>query len=67
MSSTVDRIEKSKTSVCLEFVSKTRSKVNAPAASLDYDAVSHARLQQLGSCADIFYRRKPGTSVLFIR
>ena len=53
MSSTVDRIEKSKTSVCLEIVSKTRSKVNAPATSLDYDAISHARLQQLGSRADV--------------
>ncbi len=28
-------MEKSKTSVCRELVSKTRSKVNAPAASLD--------------------------------
>ena len=60
MSSTVDRIEKSKTSVCLESVSKTRSKVNAPAASLDYDAISHARLQQLGSRADRFYLCKCG-------
>ena len=40
MSSTVDRIENSKTSVCREFVSKTRSKVKAPAASLDCEQVS---------------------------
>ena len=63
----MDRIEKSKTSVCLEFVSKTRSKVNAPAASLDYDAISHALLKQLGPCGDISYLRKSGTSVVFIR
>lgn len=60
MSSTVDRIEKSKTSVCLEFVSKTRSNVNAPAASFDYDAISHARLQQFGPRADISYLCKCG-------
>ena len=35
MSSTVERMEKSKTSVCREPMSKTRSKVKAPAASLD--------------------------------
>jgi len=29
-------MEKSKTSICREWVSKTLSKVNAPAASLDY-------------------------------
>ena len=39
MSSTVERIEKSKTSDCLELVSKTRSNVNAPLASLDYGLV----------------------------
>ena len=40
MSSTVDLMEKSKTSLCRELVSKTWSKVNAPEASADWGAVS---------------------------
>ena len=52
ISSTVDRMEKSKTSVCCELVSKTLSNVNAPDASLDYD-------NPVSTCDLTFYPGKP--------